>query len=406
MSLGIVEVISLMLGLGGFSVQQNPKAPTPDVALQYAMPDADIVMHFDAGTVVPNNYKVLTGLPNLPSIKSSRELSDAVRRAIGEVEGVRGLAKMGTGIDLVSDINDATVFVQLLPKQDPNFVAVVHGKFTPANLEKIAKSASRQVSKVGAGALIDNGPNDPAIGLTKDGALIAGNLNLVRDRVGDTWRAPARPANSNLAHAAEVIAQRPIYALVVSLSQSARKAANENIGAKNVLGDMINRHKVATFSVYTDGIGWTWIDSSKAGLDNMETMSIGALDLLKAAHIAPRGFAKIALGALDSYKGTDKQIDEVIRRKGDVLKIVETYTGDGNFKTTVQKDPRMLKLTVRAQGKTLAEVVPAGALLPGAAAWLMLGKAEMKSSYDAMPPPPPVKAAPARPAPARPAKKR
>ena len=48
MSLGIVEVITLMLGLGGFGVQPNPKAPTPDAALQYAMPDADIVMHFDA----------------------------------------------------------------------------------------------------------------------------------------------------------------------------------------------------------------------------------------------------------------------------------------------------------------------------------------------------------------------
>jgi hypothetical protein len=374
MSLGIVEVITLMLGLGGFGVQPNPKAPTPDAALQYAMPDADIVMHFDAATVVPNNYKVLASLPSSPAIKSSPDLANAMRKVVGEVEGARGLAKAATGIDVVNDINDATMFVQVVPRQDPNFVAVIHGKFTPANLDKIAKMTSKQVTKVGGGAVVDMGANDPAIGVTKDGVLIAGNLNLVRDRVGDTWKTPARPPGSNLAHAADVIAQKPIYALVVTLSQSARKAANENLGPKNFVSDMVTRHKLATFSVFPDGIGWTWIDSSKAGLDNMETMSVGALDLLKAAHIAPRGFAKLALGALDSYKGADKQIDDVIRRKDDVMKIVETYTGDGNFKTSITKDPKTLKLTVRATGKTLSEVVPAGLVLPLGAMGMMTAR--------------------------------
>ena len=66
-------------------------------------------------------------------------------------------------------------------------------------------------------------------------------------------------------------------------------------------------------------------------------MSEGTLEILKAMQIAPRGFAKVALGGLDSYKGKDKQVDELIRRKADVLKIVESYTGDGNFKTTIDR---------------------------------------------------------------------
>lgn len=401
MSLGIVEVISLMLGLGGFGVQQNPNAPSPDAALQYAMPDADLVVHFDAAAVVPKNYKVLTGLPNNAGIKSSPELVDGVRKLIGEVEGARGIAKMATGIDLVSDVNDATVFVRIVPQRDPSFVAIAHGKFSSVNLDKIAKSMHHPVTKVGAGALIDNGADEPAIGVTKDGVLIAGDLNLVRDRIGTTWRAPARPANSNLAYAAEVIAQKPIYAVVATLSTQARKAINDNVGPKNFLTDLVNRHKLATFSVYADGIGWSWIDRTRAGLDNMETMSLGVLDLLKAAHIAPRGFAKIALGALDSYKGVDKQIDDVIRRKADLVKLVDTYTGDGNFKTSVQKDPRTLKLSVRATGKSLSEVVPAGVLVPVGFGYAMFSRA---SAMDMSPPmQQPVRAVPARPVPARPA---
>src|SRR5665647_446704 len=117
MSFGIVEVITLLLGMSGFGLQSNPKAPTADQSLQYAMPDADVVVHFDAASVVPGNYKVLQNLPNQPQIKASPELAKMVRQALGEVEGARGLAKGATGIDLVTDISDATIFLQFVPQQ-------------------------------------------------------------------------------------------------------------------------------------------------------------------------------------------------------------------------------------------------------------------------------------------------
>ena len=71
MGIGIVEIITLLMGLAGFSVGTNPNAPTGDQALQYAMSDADIVVHFDAGSVIPNNYKVLKNLHNQPQNKAS-----------------------------------------------------------------------------------------------------------------------------------------------------------------------------------------------------------------------------------------------------------------------------------------------------------------------------------------------
>ncbi|MGE0401940.1 MAG: hypothetical protein AB7T06_34875 [Kofleriaceae bacterium] len=383
---GFVEVITLLLGISGFGVQQNPKAPTPDVSLQYAMPNADVVVHFDVGAVVPNNYKVLTALPNNPGIKASPELSKMVRKAINEIEGGRGLAKTATGIDLATDVNDATVFFQIVPRRDPNYVAVMHGKFSALNVEKIAKmKKGLTVQKVGDASLVDMG-DENAIAVTKDGTMIAGTAGLVKERVAATWKAPARPPNSNLAYAAEVLGQKPVFSLVMTMSPTARKEALNKIGGKNFATDVIQRHKLAAFSIYADGIGWTWIDSNRAGLDAMELMSQGMLELMKAAHIAPRGFAKLALGALESYRGTNRQIDDVLRRKAEVMKIVDTYTGDGNFKQSVNKDVRSLKLTVRAQGKSLSEVVPAGFLLP-VGAFLTLGRASAEPPTMMVQPP-------------------
>lgn len=383
---GFIELITLLLSLSGFGVQPNPKAPSADVSLQYAMPDADVVVHFDAVTVIPNNYKLLAALPNKPEIKASPELTQMVRQVIGQIEGARGMAKGATGIDISTDVNDATVFFQFVPQKDPNFVATVHGKFSTAVVDKIGKLTKGNVTKVGSSMMVEMGPNDPALGVTKDGVMIVGTAGLVKDRLQDTWKAPAHGAGTNLGYAADVINAHPVYAMVVTMSPAARKQATQSIGGKNFLTDVITRHKLLSFSVFTDGIGWTWIDSNKAGLDSMEMMSQGTLELLKAAQIAPRGIAKVLLGGLDSYKGTDKQIDQVLSRKADVLKLIDTYTGDGNFKTTINKDPAKLRLDVRAQGKTLSEVVSAGLLIPGAGAFLVFSRGGMKKKDEAMMP--------------------
>ena len=367
MSFGIIEVITLLLSLSGFGLQANPKAPTADQSLQYAMPDADVVMHVDVASVVPGNYKLFTSLPNNPQIKASPELTKLVRRAVGEVEGARGLAKSATGIDFATDLSDITVFLQAVPKKDPNFVAVVHGKFSTALIDKIAKTGGGTPQKTANGMWLDLGNDIPAVGVTKDGVLIAGTPNLVRDRMADTWKAPSHATGTNLGFAAEVIDAKPVYALVLTMSNSARTAAVQDIGGQNFATDMIQRHKAASFSVFHDGIGWTWVDSTKGGMESMALMSEGVMDMLRAAQIAPRGFAKLVLGALDSYKGHDKQIDELIRHKGDLMKIVETYTGDGSFKVQIDKDAKTNRVTARATGKSISEVVPLGFMLPAVA---------------------------------------
>ena len=381
MSFGIVEIVTLLMGLSGFSVGTNPKSPTADQALEYAVVDADVIAHFDAGAVVPNNYKVLTNLANQPQIKASPELAKMVRKAVAEIDGPRGLVKQTVGIDLTTDVSDATAFVKVVPKQDPNIVVAVHGKFSTATIDKIAKMTGKGSVKAGAGAWVDTGDGN-AVAVTKNGVLLAGTSSLVKDRMADTWKAPA--ISGNLGSVAEILGQKPVFAFVLTMSQAARTQALNEIQGQNFATDIIKRHKFAAFAVFKDGIGWTWIDSNKAGLDAMAQMSDGLVDILRAAQIAPRGFAKIIMGGLESYKGTNKQVDDLLRRKADVLKIVDSYTGDGKFQSSVNADARSLKLTVRLTGKSLSEVVPLGGMLPLAGVFMVVGT---RQSAAPMPPP-------------------
>jgi hypothetical protein len=405
--LGFVEVILLLLGLSNFGLQPNPNPPTADASLQYAMPDADIVVHVDAATFVPNNYRALMQLGTQPQIKSSPELSKLVREMVAEVDGMRGIAKSTVGIDPTTDVSSATVFLQIQAKQDPRFVAAVRGKFTAASIEKIAKLTSKQATKIGGGVMVELGGDEPAVALTKDGVLLAGTPKLVRDRLADAWRAPARPAGGSLAHAAEAIARNPVFAISVSMSAAARKTAIDELGpTKNLATDLIQRHKGASYAIYPDGIGWTWVDRDRAGLESMAQMSEGVLELLRAAQIAPRGMAKIVMAGLESYRGTSKTVDEVIRRKADIMKIVQSYTGDGNFKVKLDKNPATMRLDVRATGKSLSEVLPAGAIVPIAGlARFSVRKEESRMAPMPAKTTPPMRPMPLRPAPARPAPK-
>ncbi|HWO23509.1 MAG TPA: hypothetical protein VNO30_32430 [Kofleriaceae bacterium] len=397
--LGIVEVILLLLGLSNFGLQANPTPPTADTSLQYAMADADVVLHVDAATFVPNNYKALLALETQPQIKASPELLKIVRELVVEVDGGRRIVKSAVGIDVTTDIANATLFAQLAPQGPPSFVAAVRGKFPATSIDKIAALTSQKATKIGGGAMVEPGGDMPAVGLTKDGVLLAGTPKLVRERLADTWRAPARPAGGLLAHAAEVIAQKPVFATAFSLTATTRKMLIDKHGSqKNFLTDLIQRHKAGSFALYPDGVGWTWIDRDKAGLDSMAQMSEGALDLMRAAQIAPRGMAKFALAALESYRGTDKKIDELLKRKADITKIVESYSGDGNFKIKVDKNPATLRLDVRATGKSLSEVLPVGAIVPMAGV-VLLGT-RMKEEMSAPPPVMVPAPQPGRPAPA------
>jgi len=375
MSFGIIEVITLLLGLAGFGLQANPRAPTADQALEYAMADADVAAHLDVASVIPGNYKLLGQLADQPQIKASPELQKLVRKAVGEIEGARGVARLATGIDVTADIADATAFVRFVPQAQPIFVVAVHGRFSAANLDKIAKAMGKPATRLDGGVIVGGGSAEPAIALTRSGVLLVGTGDLVRDRLADGWKPPSHDATTSLGTLADAINARPVFAVVLTMSAQARSEAVSHLGTRSFVTDLVTRHKAAAFSMFHDGIGWTWVDSSKSGVDAMELVSNGVVDVLRAGQIAPRGVAKIAMGAIDSYRGASAQVDDLIKHKADIMKLVEAYTGDGNFKVASDKNTRALRLTVRATGKTISEVLPIGLVLPAAIVGFMAARA-------------------------------
>ncbi|MBP9089259.1 MAG: hypothetical protein KBG15_24265, partial [Kofleriaceae bacterium] len=159
-----------------------------------------------------------------------------------------------------------------------------------------------------------------------------------------------------------------------------RKQIAGAVGA-NFLTDVIKRHKFMALSLYADGIGWVWADTSKVGLERMVMMSDGLIEVMRAAQVAPRGISKIVVAALDSYRGKSRELDQIIAAKGKIMSAITAYSGDGLFKVSQVVDAKSLRVTVRATGKTLSEVVPAALFVP-AVTWGMF--------MDAANAPPPV----------------
>src|SRR5450432_549465 len=290
MSFGIVELISLLLSLGGFGLQANPKPPTVDASLEYGLVDADLVAHFDAASVIPGNFKALLDLPNQPTVKASPELLKLTKELINEVDGPRQFAKGLIGFDPVTDITDVTAFAQIVPHAEPTFVVVAHGKFTAGMLDKIAKYTNKPVSKVGGVSMLELGKGN-SVALTKSNVMLVGSTALVQERAADAWKAPSHAAGTNLGQAADMIGGHLVFGVSMTVSQTVRAEVLKEHPDQNFMTDLIKRGKGSTFAIYHDGIGWSFNDSTAAGLDQMAALSDGVIDVLRAAQIAPRGFA-------------------------------------------------------------------------------------------------------------------
>jgi len=387
---GISEVITFMLALQGFGVDADPKAPTADAVLAYAVEDADVVLHVDVAAIGPRNYKVLAALPDDPLVKANADLLAMAKKIKANVEGVRGMSKAVTGLDPITDISSVTLFVDLVPDADPVMMAVARGRFPADFVKKLSSVAGGTAGTVDGRATLEVDAKT-FIGTTKDGVLIVGPKTWVTPRIDNDWKKPARKKGSSWATIAKQLDSKPFLLAAAKLDDKAATWAAKQAG-ENFAADLIRGHELAIVALHRDGVAFHWKDRTKAGLDRVAMLTDGAIELTRAMHIAPRGFAKIALAAVDSYKGKDKDADALIAHKADIVKIVDAYTGDGKFKVSIAKDAKARTLTMRATGKSLSEVVPTAALVP----LVVIGL--LTEERAAPPPPPPPATTPAKPA--------
>jgi hypothetical protein len=392
--MGILEVITLLLALSGTGVDKNKNAPSGDAVLTYAVDDADAVVHLDAVAVVPRNVGVLVGLADDPVIKASPELLKIAKEIKANIDGVRGMAKAMAGFDPVTDITSATMFITIDAKDgDVEPLIVVRGTFPTGLIKKVAGVTDSKTGTIdGRDTMTFEGM---LVGTAKDGSVIAGPPALAEPRLDDDWKAAKPKKGSAWATIAKHLDKGPFFLAASKLSADKRKAAAAAAG-ENFIGDVITGHELAIFALHHDGLSLHWKATDKDHLDQIALVTEGVIELMRAAHVAPRGAAKIVVAALGSYKGQDKALDALLARKDDILKLVGEYTGDGKFDVDTKKDKKAKTLDVRATGKKLSDVVPISLIVPGVASFLFLAAGEEAAPEPVKAPPPPRKQVPPR----------
>ena len=376
--LGFIEFLSLLMAMSGASVQADPKAPSADVVMRYAPESADLMVHLDVTAVVPGLYQALSDLPTSPAVKNDPDLSREVTDVLKEVEAGRGMVKGLAGIDLTTDVTSVTAWLTLSPAAPPAGLVVVRGAVSGVLLDRIAKMAGGKIEEIDGRKSLSLPELGVRVGVSKDGDLIGGSDALVKARIASDWKPAKRAKGSVAARVAKMIDGKPFLLAVTTPSADAVRLATSALGGDNFVSDLVSGHSLAAIALHATGIGWTWIGNSKESYQRATLFSEGAIDLMRAGVVAPRGMIRIAAAALESYAGKSKELDALIKNKDLLLSVVGDMTGDGNFAVKWDKDAGKFTVAVRATGKRFSEVVPVAALGAAVGAGLVFRKGEMR----------------------------
>lgn len=349
-------VIAAVLAITSFSIKANPKAPGSAAVLEHAVEEADFVVHVDVAATLGANFAVLAKLPDDGLIKQVPELREQITQALMQIEQGRAMAKGMVGFDPVTDITSLTAYVKLKDgASQPDFLVVVRGNF-PADVPgNIAKKMGGKAGVVDGRATATM-PDGSIIGTAKSGALIVGKADWVTPRLADAWKASPRAKGSPWARVATALDGKPFFLVASKPSAELIKKMTTDVG-DNFGRDLLANHVVAVWAASSTGVTWMYEARDAAFAKRMEAASKGFIDLMRAAHFAPRGVAQIAVAALPSYSRMSKEIDAVLASKDKLLGAVWDLTGDGKFAAKVKLDGNLVVAT--ATGKKFSDVVPA-----------------------------------------------
>jgi hypothetical protein len=154
--------------------------------------------------------------------------------------------------------------------------------------------------------------------------------------------------------------------------------------------DLYAGHTVAVLSASSTGLAFTYQARDAAFAARVKLASEGAIEVLRAFHLAPRSALQLAAAALPSYAGKNRVVDEVLAGHKPLLDALGTMSGDGRFSAKVSLDGTLVSATAR--GKKVSDVIPANLLL-GSVVLAVLSRDE-KQEATAPPPPPPPKPRP------------
>jgi hypothetical protein len=365
---GFLEFIALLTTLGSFGVDANPRAPSAAEVMTYAPADADFMIHADLQAVVPGNYKRLQALSGEKVVKVNPQLRGAVDAILQEIRTSASTVKGLTGLDPVADVHSVTSWIQISDAGQPQLLLVLRGNLAADVVDRIAQTSGGTTTAID-GHKVFMAPDGSFMLALKKGQLLLGTAAWVQSRLAASWKA-SRPD----ARVTAVLDARPFFAMVSRPSQAAgQRIANEIGGGDNVALDLIRGHEIAALALTHQGVTWTVTSREARGYERAVMASEGILDLMRASHHGVRGLAKVMMAGLPSYAGQEPEIDAILRHQDELLKVVDSVTGDGKFKVDFKKQPRQRTLTVKATGKKLSDVISVVGLLPVMGAGMYLG---------------------------------
>jgi hypothetical protein len=375
-------IIAAVLALTSFSVKHNPKAPGSNEVLELAVEDADFVVHLDVAATVGANYGVLAKLPEDPLISKVPELRDNISQAVMQIEAGRSMAKGMIGFDPVTDVSSVTAFVKMkIGAPQPDILVVVRGTLPKDLPGKLAGSMGGKAGTIDGRATATM-PDGTMMATAKSGALLVGKPDWVTARAADAWKAPARAKGSAWARIATALDAKPFFMVASKPSAELVAQLTKDLG-DNFGRDLIANHTVGVLAASATGVAWMYEAKDAAFAKRMETASKGLIDLMRAAHLAPRGVAQLAVAALPSYAKVSKELDAVIASKDKLMEAVWDLTGDGKFAAKVKLDGNLVSVT--ASGKKFSDVVPSSFVVGLAAIGFLVERAEAKSDMQPMP---------------------
>ncbi len=389
--LGLTEIIAFLMALSGFGVEPNPKAVGAAEVGRYAPAEADIMVHLDTTALVPGNFKALLDLQSNKDLAAIPALRTELRKAVAQVDSGRGMLKATLGLDVTTDVTSVTGFAHVTAA-DPEFLVVVRGR--------LAGVVDKAATLLGTPPRAVHGrPTVAAMNLmvaeTADGQVLVGKPAWVEARLAPTWKPTG--LTGRLAGAARIVDAKPALAVAVAPSP----AMLAQLGPDAI---MLGTTRFAGGSLLHNGTQWVMQGGNAADYQRHLALTEGYVDLLRAAHLAPRGMARMFLAYVDVIAASDRDLAELARNKPQLTALVERYFSGGEFQTKIDREPREHRVSIRLTGKKLSDVLPVGALVGlGAIGWLTATQEAAAPAPTTNRPIKPAKPTPARSAPTKPA---
>jgi hypothetical protein len=396
--MGVGEMIMFLMALGGFGVAPNSHAPSAAEVTKYAPDDADLLVYADIEATVPSNYALLQKLPDDPAVKGVPELRKEIQKVTAHLEEKRASHKKMLGWDPVTDVKSLTLWLsppQMGNDPLPEFLVALRGKFPADAIERGAKAAGEgTIEKVEGRPVWISPPPSVAIGMAPDGTALIGSMALVKARMSPSFKANVKKGSIS-DRASATLDDKPFFAVVTKPSMVTTTLLGQVLSDDEaaLFRDLLTGQEWAAIGLRSNGAQWTYAAHTPQGYQRALMASDGVIQLLRSGHFFLRGLADVMLAALDSY-AKDPVIAKVVQHKADILKLVGTWSGDGNFGAQVDKKDGDKTVSVKLTGKTFSDVVPATALMiPGAMTMILLRKS---AAVEASPPAEPARIAPSR----------